>query len=203
MKRCPTCDTEFADRLEDCPSCSAEADAESGEVHRCTVCAENYRDADACPACGALREEVPCDTHPDRTAEGRCVVCGRAVCGECRTGDRHATLCPRHGSVTVIEGWAQVYSTTSEFEAQLVRENLRAEGIDAQIYSQRDTAFSLDLGEMSIVRLLVPVWEYERALAMIRGHMDDEGEVAFACPSCGEASEPGSRECTSCGASLA
>jgi hypothetical protein len=206
MQRCPTCDSEFADELEECPHCAestAVAPAESGEVYRCSACAEDYGGSDACPACGTLREEVACETHPDRPAEGRCVVCGRAVCEECRTADRRAALCPEHAAVTVIEGWAQVYSTTSEFEAQLVRENLKAEGIDAQVYSQRDSAFSLDMGEMSIVRLLVPVWEYERALEVIRSHMDPEGEVAFACPACGEAFEPGSRECTSCGAALA
>jgi hypothetical protein len=96
-----------------------------------------------------------------------------------------------------------VYSATSDFEAQLLRENLRAEGIDAQTFSQRDRTFSVDLGELSIVRLLVPVWEYERALQVIRDHMDTAGEVVFACPACGEAFDPGARECTSCGAPLA
>jgi predicted RNA-binding Zn-ribbon protein involved in translation (DUF1610 family) len=38
---------------------------------------------------------------------------------------------------------------------------------------------------------------------VIREHMDTAGEVVFACPSCGEAFDPGARECTGCGASLA
>jgi predicted RNA-binding Zn-ribbon protein involved in translation (DUF1610 family) len=33
--------------------------------------------------------------------------------------------------------------------------------------------------------------------------MDTEGEVVFACPSCGEVYEPGAESCTSCGAQLA
>jgi hypothetical protein len=202
MQRCETCGSEFADELEQCPHCAEAASEGGGEVFRCSQCAEDFRDSDACPACGTLRESAACETHPDRDAAGRCVVCGRAVCEECRARDRGATLCEEHASVMVIEGWAQVYSNANEFEAQLVRENLRAEGIDAQIYSQRDRAFSLDLGELSIVRLLVPVWEYERALRLIREHMDTEGEVVFACPSCGEAFDPGTRECSSCGAAL-
>jgi uncharacterized OB-fold protein len=32
--------------------------------------------------------------------------------------------------------------------------------------------------------------------------MDTEGEVTFACPSCGEVYEPGQETCGSCGASL-
>ncbi len=61
---------------------------------------------------------------------------------------------------------------------------------------------SVDLGELSIVRLLVPAFEYERAIGIIRQHMDAEGEVAFACPSCGEAYEPGAVRCAACGAEL-
>lgn len=202
MQRCTTCESEFADELERCPHCEEAAPEAAGEVFRCSQCAEDFRDSDACPACGTLREQAACETHPERDAAGRCVICGRAVCEECRARDRGAALCAEHASVTVIEGWAQVYSNASEFKAQLVRENLRAEGVEAQIYSQRDRAFSLDLGEMSIVRLLVPVWEYERALKLIREHMDAEGEVVFACPACGEAFDPGTRECSSCGAAL-
>jgi hypothetical protein len=112
-------------------------------------------------------------------------------------------LCEQHGGITVIEGWAQVYSTASEFEASLVRQNLEAEGIDARIFSQRDRIFSVDLGELSIVRLLVPVFAYESALELIRDHMDPGGEVAFACAACGEAYELDASECTACGAPLA
>lgn len=100
----------------------------------------------------------------------------------------------------LIQGWAQLYTTTTEFEARLLRDNLIAEGIDAEIFSQKDQMFSVDLGELSIVRLLVPAWQYLRASALIREHMDEEGEVGFACPRCGEAFESGARECAQCGA---
>jgi hypothetical protein len=149
-----------------------------------------------------MRVEAACDEHPDRRAEARCVICGKAVCRGCRSGDGPAAVCAEHRTIPIIEGWAQVYSTTGEFEAQLVRENLRAEGIDAQIYSQKDSILTVDLGELSIVRVLVPVWEYETALQTIREHMDTEGEVVFACPACGDAYEPGTRECVACGAAL-
>ena len=35
-----------------------------------------------------------------------------------------------------------------------------------------------------------------------RLHAQIEGEVVFACPSCGEVYEPGQESCTSCGAAL-
>ncbi|HEV2145858.1 MAG TPA: DUF2007 domain-containing protein [Longimicrobiaceae bacterium] len=178
-----------------------------GQPFRCERCETEYEDAvpdaDACPACGTLRQPTACAAHPERTAEGRCVICGRAVCDRCRSGDNDAFLCEEHRTVRMIEGWAQVYSTTGEIEAHLVRENLRAEGIDAQIFSQKDHMYPVDMGELSIVRLMVPVWEYGAALDIIRDHMDTEGEVVFACPSCGEAYEPGAEGCASCGAEMA
>ena len=210
MQQCVRCDADFADGLEQCPECGAPAPESGvyggepgGEVYVCARCEEEFTGSDACPACGALREEVACDRHPDREAVGRCVVCGRAVCDECGTDDGRAVRCADHGGVRVIEGWAQVYSATNDVEAQLLRDNLRAEGIDAQIFSQRDRAFSVDLGELSIVRLLVPVWDFERGLNVIREHMDTAGEVVFACPACGEAFDPGAEVCSRCGTALA
>jgi predicted RNA-binding Zn-ribbon protein involved in translation (DUF1610 family) len=199
MTRCPSCDREIPDGAAACPACGSEP----AEVFRCRRCESEYEEADACPVCGALREPVPCAEHPDRPAHSRCVICGRAVCSRDVPEGREPALCADHGSVPVIEGWAQVYSTTTEMEARLLRDNLLSEGIDAQVFSQNDRSFPVEMGELSIVRLLVPVWEYEAALANIREHMDAEGEVVFACPSCGEAYEPGSAECASCGAALA
>lgn len=198
MQTCPSCDTDVADAAAACPACGSNL-----APIACTRCGTEFRGSDACPACGTLAEPASCDLHPDREAVGRCVLCGRAVCDECRAGDRRAVRCAEHRTVPVIEGWAQVYTTGSELEARLVSENLRAEGIDSQIFSQRDNMFNVELGDLSLVRLLVPAWHYDAARSVIRQHMDSEGEVAFACPACGEAYEPGAQECGGCGATLA
>lgn len=209
MPQCVRCEADFAEGLERCPECGAPApepgdheEVPDAEVYVCGRCEEEFAGSDACPACGTLREKVACDVHPEREAAGRCVVCGRAVCAACAAEEGRAVRCGDHAGVRVIEGWAQVYSATSDVEAQLLRDNLRAEGIDAQIFSQRDRAFSVELGELSIVRLLVPVWDYERGLTVIREHMDSDGEVVFACPACGEAFDPGAEVCSRCGTAL-
>lgn len=199
MQRCAECTNEYPDELTACPRCGKESEA----VHRCARCGEEYGDLDACPACGRLRVEVRCERHEDTAARGRCVFCGRAVCRECDRGDSRVHRCADHTGVPVIQGWAQVYTTTSEFEAQLLRDNLLAEGVDTRVFSQKDNMLSVDLGELSIVRLLVPVWEFSPAVEIIRQHMDRRGEVAFACPACGEAYEPGAEMCASCGEELA
>mgnify|MGYP006202518793 CR=1 FL=1 len=89
----------------------------------------------------------PLDGEGIRLAVARCVPGDQAEAGDARH--------------------AEAYRRGREIAAAL-----RAEGIDAQTYSQRDRIFSVDLGELSIVRLLVPVWEYERALQVIREHLN-------------------------------
>jgi hypothetical protein len=181
---------------------AAVVDDGDGPTITCATCDSVHEPGDACPACGALNTPTSCDEHPDRTAHSRCVLCGRAVCERDADEGRRPTTCPEHRNVPVIEGWAQVFSTATEMEAQLLAENLRSEGIDSTIYNQGDRIFPVDLGELSIHRLMVPVWEYGQALDLIRGYMDTRGEVVFACPSCGEVYEPGQEACSACGASL-
>jgi hypothetical protein len=198
MIRCPNCEAEYAETLAACPNCAAVTDQEV----RCARCGEAFSGEDACPYCGLLRVDAACNRHPSKRAVARCVLCGDALCPVCEDQEKHVSLCPSHREVPIVQGWAQVYSTTSELEAQLLRENLRSEEIEAQVYSQKDMMFNVDLGELSIVRLLVPVWQYEQALGVIREHMDAGGAVTFACSACGEPFTPGARECTACGAAL-
>jgi hypothetical protein len=104
--------------------------------------------------------------------------------------------------VPVIEGWAQIYTTSDTVEADLIKENLQSEGLDAAVLSQKDRSFGFDLGDLSPVRILVPAYEYLDAMQVLATHMDFRGEVVFACPACGEAFEPGDAACRSCGAAL-
>src|SRR5262249_4804478 len=143
------------------------SETEAAETtYTCDRCDTRYAEGDACPACGALREPVPCDDDPAREARFRCVICGRAVCGD-DPEERKAALCDIHRTIPVIEGFAQVYSNSNELAARLVVDNLRAEGLEATLYSQADRSFPMEIGEMSIARVLVPTVEAEQALELI------------------------------------
>jgi uncharacterized C2H2 Zn-finger protein len=169
-----------------CPRCDQEIDA-----------AET-----TCPACGHIRQEsMACARHPDLQAAGVCVVCGTAVCEECDGGQIHHA-CPAHAAVPVIEGWAQIYSTSDVMEAELIRDNLQSEGLDAAVLSQKDRSFNVEMGELSPVRILVPAYAYLDGIGMLLSHMDAAGEVVFACPACGEAFDAGEAACRSCGSAL-
>ena len=88
-----------------------------------------------------------------------------------------------------------------EARAQAIVDEVRQHG-DAAVLSQKDRSFTVDLGHFSPVRILVPAYEYLDALQVIATHMDRRGEVVFACPTCGEAFEPGDTICATCGGQL-
>ncbi len=179
------------------------ATTEPAATRRCPNCDQRIdADSESCPACGTLFVEAFCDEHPDRKATGACIICGRRVCDECAGTGRSYCVCSEHADIPVFDGWAQLYTTPEEVEAQLIRDNLQAEGIDAEILSQKDRTLSFDLGEFARIRVLVPAFAWLEAQNVMRQHMDASGEVTFACPACGAAYEPGDVTCRSCGAEL-
>lgn len=138
---------------------------------RCPRCKRYIEDGhDACPFCGALFRPEPCATHPDRMAQTQCVICGRALCDECDDRRGAVSRCDEHATIPMVEGWAEVYQTGDEIEAHLMEENLRAQDIEARVFSQKDHAFNLSVGEMARVRVLVPARDYLDALDIIRSH---------------------------------
>jgi hypothetical protein len=103
----------------------------------------------------------------------------------------------------VIEGWAEVLAVSDEVEAKLIEENLRAEGIESRVLSQKDhSAFPVEFGDLARVRVLVPGYAYPEAERVIAGHRDAVGEVSFGCPHCGEPCDEGERVCSACGEAL-
>ena len=201
MNECPECGAIVADGHARCPTC----DHDLGErTRRCDHCGETVaEDADTCPACGHLTSPGRCDTHGEREAEGRCALCGTALCEECEAGTRHYHKCADHADVPVIEGWAQVLAIPDEVEAHLIEENLRAEGIDSRILSQKDhSAFPVEFGDLARVRVLVPTYAYQEAERILAAHRDAVGEVSFGCPNCGEPYEEDEAVCSKCGEAL-
>ena len=182
MSNCPECGSVAPDSFAQCPTCGVSMTATSTAAPvSCDHCGERISsDADACPACGDLREQRSCAKHGDRDAEGQCVVCGSAVCEECNKGGDTHFLCETHREIPIMEGWAQVYTTSDDLEANLIRENLENEGVDARVLSQKDH-FSLpvDLGDLSPVRVLVPAFAYQDAQRLLALHKDATGEVSF------------------------
>lgn len=53
------------------------------------------------------------------------------------------------------EDWVSVFSTTTDYEADIVRDRLADAGIAAVVHTQRDHAFNLTVGELAQVHVMV------------------------------------------------
>lgn len=201
MNECPECGAMVAEGLATCPTCGHDL---RDRTRRCDHCGETIAaDAGTCPACGHLDTPARCDRHPDREAPARCALCGTALCDECEAGTGHYHKCAEHAGVAIMEGWAEVLSLPDEVAAHLIEENLRAEGIEARILSQKDhSAFPVEFGDLARVRILVPTFAYQEADRVLAAHRDAVGEVSFGCPNCGEPYEEGVSVCERCGEAL-
>jgi ribosomal protein S27AE len=64
----------------------------------CDYCQNPVTESDEfCPNCGSLFEQnVFCANHPDRDAEGVCIICGAACCSACGGLVNDLFLCERH-----------------------------------------------------------------------------------------------------------
>lgn len=54
------------------------------------------------------------------------------------------------------EEWIAVYSSSTDYEADLVRDRLDNADIPAVVLTQRDHAFNLNVGDLSLVHVMVP-----------------------------------------------
>lgn len=130
-------------------------------------------DSSFCDGCGALGRSRSCDEHPTHVAERACVVCGRVLCRDCDCGSRFAALCSDHGGVKVTQGWAEVWRTSEELEAEFVATELRGCGTDSMVLSQKDHANVVSFGALSVVRVLVPAPSYPAALEVVAAIRSD------------------------------
>ncbi len=201
MNECPECGALVHESHAICPACGHDL---REETRRCAHCGETIAaGAKVCPVCGHLSSPARCARHPDRQAPGQCALCGTPVCEECDAGTRQYHRCPDHANVAIIEGWAQVHAIPDEVEAGLIEDNLRAEGIDSRILSQKDhSAFPVEFGDLARVRILVPTYAFAEAERIIAAHTDTAGEVTFGCPNCGEPYDEGQTVCEACGEAL-
>lgn len=77
---------------------------------------------------------------------------------------------------TKFDDWVCVMERGTEYEVALTKNYLSNLGIPANILSKRDSSYSLNIGEMSMVYLYVPVDFEEEARDAIREFQDHNNE---------------------------
>lgn len=69
---------------------------------------------------------------------------------------------------TQIKDWTCVYETNQEFEAEMMRSFLSDRGFDAQILSKKDSAYSVNHSQLSLLYVYVPDENVAEAREAIR-----------------------------------
>ncbi|PSQ91077.1 MAG: hypothetical protein BRD43_00635 [Bacteroidetes bacterium QS_4_64_154] len=72
------------------------------------------------------------------------------------------------------EDWVSVFRTSTDYEADLVRDRLDDSGIPAVVLTQRDHAFNLTVGDLASVHVMVPPEQADQAVALLKEQLTDE-----------------------------
>jgi hypothetical protein len=66
-----------------------------------------------------------------------------------------------------VENWECVYETGTPYEAQMVKNSLQNMEIPCQILSKRDSPFNVNIGDLALIFVYVPIEFAEQAREMI------------------------------------
>lgn len=72
------------------------------------------------------------------------------------------------------EDWVEVFRSSTDYEADIVRDRLDDAGIPAIVFTQRDHVFNLNVGHLAQVSVRVPVYYAEAACQILAETVDDE-----------------------------
>lgn len=78
------------------------------------------------------------------------------------------------------QDWVAVHSSSTDYEADLVRDRLDAAGVDAVVLTQRDHAFNLNVGQLAPVHVMVRPEDLARARQIIAERPFTEEELTEA-----------------------
>lgn len=114
-------------------------------MKRCSHCnAILTTDSYFCAYCGfivpnALQENpFECENHSAQIAIAVCVVCGKPVCGDCAIAKDQKFFCDSSEHIKIDGEYAVIHSCESEFEMDMIRQNLLQAGIRSLSFSFYD-----------------------------------------------------------------
>ena len=143
------------------------------EKYVCDNCElEVEADSDFCPRCGTIFiENITCEDHKERDAEGVCVVCSKPVCKECGHKVNSTFLCNQHDGYEIYEGMARVYGSSDISQINYIKGCLEDESLHPFIYSRKSSPMHLGGTDYSLFR----------ASGDFNGHLINEIKLMVPC----------------------
>lgn len=179
MPYCPQCHTEYQPDAKECVDCRVPL--VEGQPEFCPRCNEFVSEDDTfCDHCGLLQPEIPadetpdCENHPDVEAVGGCVICGKPVCDECAREQHGRIFCENDDHLNLQQGFVVAYTTSTDYEAQMIKANLEGAGIDTVIFNQHDHVYFTNMGMLALVKVMVKRSQLEDALEIIDALLADD-----------------------------
>jgi hypothetical protein len=93
-----------------------------------------------------------------------------------------------------LQGWVSVFRSSTDYEADFVRDRLDSAGIPAATFTQRDHSFNLNVGDMAKVYVMVPPEKVDEAKAVLAEQISDEDLEAAAAQGAGSDADEHGRE---------
>ena len=93
-------------------------------------------------------------------------------------------------SEQTYEGWSVVFTSGTDYEADLVRDRLDDAGIPAVVLTQRDHAFNLNVGDLAPAHVLVPPAYEAEARAVLESEPFTDAELDEAALSADPTAPP-------------
>jgi hypothetical protein len=154
------------------------------DEYQCPRCKEAVQpDDDFCVHCGELFvEDVPCSLHPDRSAEGTCIICATPFCSQCGGWTQKRFLCDQHSRYEIYEDNVRVFGSSDVVQVEFAADCLVKEGLHPVIFSRKASPLSLGGVDYTLFRasgefdghiinelkLMVPVQEVLEAQQKLR-----------------------------------
>ncbi len=186
MSYCPNCLSEYQEGINECKECALPLI--EGSPQFCPKCEEYFPEEDTfCDHCGVIlpvpegRDVPECENHPEQSAVGGCIICGKPLCGECANEIEGKYFCTDDTHYNLHQDYVVAYTTSTDYEADMIKANLDGAGIDAYIFNQHDHVYFLNMGVLAQVNVMVPKSQIEKAqeiiISIFEDHTQDDVEA--------------------------
>lgn len=120
----------------------------------CNYCKNEVIEPDNfCTNCGTfLLENETCENHPNKIAEGKCLICLIKLCTECGLFVNGVFLCEDHSDYEVYEGMSKVFGSSDILQVNYMKEILESVGLHPFIYERKTSPLSIGGVDYSLFR---------------------------------------------------